>query len=292
MYGMVTKVLTSGTGSNDRKIGDMVNIRCNEIPVGDKYMRVDCHDPKNTNTVVVNYYQWKPGNLAEYGALLIGEHLIEEPVFDVLRTKEQLGYSVRAGILNTYGTLAFYVFVNSQATKFTTDFVHERMEAFLKWFVTDKLANLSDEEYDETVATLIKVQTAADVTLSEEFNRNWSEMKEREYAFDRKNRLVQILETTKKCDMVKMMSKLFSEDQRRKLSVQVVGNPDGIKIQEQDEEGGGAGAPSAETEIDPNGVYKQILWKESGTTMESLFITDAQKFKSNLTTFPVHLLTK
>ena len=35
----------------------MPNMRCRDLPSGDHCLRVDCHDPKNTNTVVVNYYQ-------------------------------------------------------------------------------------------------------------------------------------------------------------------------------------------------------------------------------------------
>ena len=61
-----------------------------------------------------------------------------------------------------------------QATKFTADFVDERIEAFVDWFLGDKLKKLEDAEYESTIATLVKAQKTADVTLSEEFNRNWS----------------------------------------------------------------------------------------------------------------------
>ena len=60
-----------------------------------------------------------------------------------------------------------------QATKFTADFVDDRIEAFVSWFLADKVNNLSDEEYAEVVSTLVKMQKQADVTLTEEFDRNW-----------------------------------------------------------------------------------------------------------------------
>ena len=60
-----------------------------------------------------------------------------------------------------------------QATKFTADFVDERIEAFVSWFLEDKVKNLSEEEYAEVVSTLVKMQKQADVTLTEEFDRNW-----------------------------------------------------------------------------------------------------------------------
>ena len=83
--------------------------------------------------------------------------LMEEPVFDILRTKEQLGYTVFSMLRNTYGILGVSITVNTQATKFSADHVNGRIEAFLEWFIEEKLGNLDDAEFEETVATLIKV---------------------------------------------------------------------------------------------------------------------------------------
>ena len=46
--------------------------------------------------------------------------------------------------------------VNSQATKFTAEHIHDRIEAFVKWFVEDKMNFLSDDEFNEMILTLIK----------------------------------------------------------------------------------------------------------------------------------------
>lgn len=43
---------------------------------------------------------------------------MEEPVFDILRTREQLGYNVNATLRNTFGVLGFSVTVDFQAEKF------------------------------------------------------------------------------------------------------------------------------------------------------------------------------
>lgn len=43
---------------------------------------------------------------------------MEEPVFDVLRTQEQLGYNVNATLHNTFGVLGFSVTVDFQINKF------------------------------------------------------------------------------------------------------------------------------------------------------------------------------
>ena len=277
MFQMVTGVLK---GDPKRKtLKDMVDISCKEIPVGKTYLRTDCYDPKNTNTMVVNYYQYKPGSLKEMAVLQVIELLMEEPVFDILRTKEQLGYSVFCMIRNTYGTLAMSIAVNSQATKFTVDHVDERIEAFLDWFIGEKLKNLADDDFQQSVATLVKALSTADVRLSEEFNRNWSEMKDREYAFDRRQKTIQYLESLKKEEMVQLATTILgNKETKRKFSVQVVGNPDGIKIQEQEED-----IP----DIDPNGTFDLVLLNP-----EAHFIQSAAVFKSKLKTYPATLITK
>lgn len=43
---------------------------------------------------------------------------MEEPVFDILRTREQLGYNVYATLRNTFGVLGFSITVDFQADKF------------------------------------------------------------------------------------------------------------------------------------------------------------------------------
>ncbi len=43
---------------------------------------------------------------------------MEEPVFDVLRTREQLGYNVYVTLRNTFGVLGFSITVDFQADKF------------------------------------------------------------------------------------------------------------------------------------------------------------------------------
>ena len=99
----------------------------------------------------------------------------------------------------------------------------ERIEAFLKWFVDEKLTNLSDEEFNLTISTLIKMKSQADVTLAEEVTRNWAEINSREYLFDRCEKDIKLLENCQKSQMVEFMKNLISK-QRRKLSVQVVGS--------------------------------------------------------------------
>ena len=86
------------------------------------------------------------------------------------------------------------------------------------------LKNLTDDEFDEVITTLIKQKSQADVTLHEEFSRYWNEITNSEYLFDRNQQEIKLLESCDKKEMIKFMSNLLkAEKDRRKLSVQVIG---------------------------------------------------------------------
>merc|ERR1711974_41271 len=150
-----------------------------------------------------------------------------------------------------------------------------------------KVKNLSDEEYAEVVSTLVKMQKQADATLTEEFDRNWWEIRERELCFDRRDQLAKLLESTNKDKMTKMITNIMSASTRRKLSVQVLGNPDGIKIQEQE-----GGDNAEECEANPNGVFGQVLLKSDTPKDGVTFVTDSEQFLTSLNTRPMHYITR
>lgn len=149
--------------------------------------------------------------------------IIEEPLFDILRTKEQLGYSVYCSIRDTFGILGYTVTVNSQATKFTTSYVDGRIEAFLKH--TGKLlSELSESELDQTKGDLIKTKQCTDVHLKEEVDRNWSEISSDDYLFDRLKREIEAIEDVTLKEITEWWDKhndFGSKENFRKLSIQV-----------------------------------------------------------------------
>ena len=73
-------------------------------------------------------------------------------------------------------------------------------------------------------------QLAADVTLEQEFNRNWSEIVGREYVFDRAESHAAFLTDVGLEDIKKVLRPLVSG---RKLSVQVVGSsePSDVEVE-------------------------------------------------------------
>merc|ERR1712188_351804 len=68
--------------------------------------------------------------------------------FDMLRTKEQLGYIVWSGAAEAHGDTKYYVRV--QSPKYDPVYLMERVECFLG-VLLDLVQNMSQKEYTEYV---------------------------------------------------------------------------------------------------------------------------------------------
>ena len=131
------------------------DIRCVELGRGEAAVRVDSLHQGDSNTLVTNYYQHGPGTIRDQAIIETIVLLMEEPIFDTLRTQEQLGYAVSMCMRNTYGVLGLSVTVNTQATKFTPQHVDQRIENFFKSFIAD---SLNEEAVQKAVQSLIKLK--------------------------------------------------------------------------------------------------------------------------------------
>ncbi|CAB4070343.1 NRD1 [Lepeophtheirus salmonis] len=230
---------------------------CNEIPIGEKFMRIKGLHPKDNNTVITNYYQYGPGDIKTHALFEILCLAVEEPVFDVLRSKEQLG-----------------------KIKHKVEYVDERIEAFLNHFNEVEISCMTETRFQELLETLIKMKKAADVSLEEEMGRHWCEIVSREYVFDRNNQEAQLYENNafRLKDLKDLMKRLFlHKPSVRKLSVQVVGTD-----LEHEESNANIDECTLQTK-----KYKIEL-----VAPTDKFVTDLESFKNTLKTHPVIHITK
>ncbi len=169
-----------------------------------------------------------------------------------------------------------------QASKFSPEFLDERVEAFLKWFVEDKLVNMKPEEFQQMLDTMVKLKKAADVTLAEEVNRNWSEITVNEYLFNRHEIEIEMLENyVTKEKVADLLGKLlFKSDTVRKLSVRIVGNSN--LHSDKDGEGDGEAVPVEDGKDDPSKVFDVVC-----KTGAPGAIADMEAFRSKLKLHPV-----
>jgi insulysin len=85
------------------------------------------NDAHKLNAIEI-YYQCFEQTLENNSLLELFCHLVTQPCFDQLRTKEQLGYTVGADTRRSHGVQGFCVFVQSSRE---LDHVNQRIESFL-----------------------------------------------------------------------------------------------------------------------------------------------------------------
>ncbi len=140
-------------------------------------------NPANTNSSIDYYCQ--VGDAADdqlRNELALLAHIANEPCFNVLRTKEQLGYIVFSGSRSSAGQTGFRVLVQSEKDSV---FLETRIEAFLDYFQT-YLNDLSDEEFDKNRQSLVDKRLEKPKNLYGESSRFWARIGDGYYDFLRR----------------------------------------------------------------------------------------------------------
>jgi len=163
-----------------------------------------CHRVASTNAaesnVAVELY-WQLGveshELSARVALLC--HLMYEPVFDQLRTKEQLGYTVGCSHRNTAGVVGFTIYVTSASASPVK--IEERAARFLRKYLKS-LARMSAATYAANVSSAVANTLRDDHSLQEEAQKDLSEIQARQYCWDRAEREVSEMQKLGQTDFV------------------------------------------------------------------------------------------
>ncbi|KZC14573.1 Nardilysin [Dufourea novaeangliae] len=275
----------------------MPQIRVTQIPVGSNYCKVRNFNATDVNSVVTNYYQ---SGVATIKLSVIIELLImimEEPLFNRLRTQEQLGYDVFCVQKDIFGILGYAVTVCTQADKYSTEHVDGRIEAFLKAF--NKILNETTvEDLENVKEALTKQKQCADILLKEEVSRNWEEITTEDYMFDRiENELIMIEHI--KIDELRdwMNSHTINGSNLRKLSVHVVGaskptNNENNENVVSSTDKKDCKCSDTKAERTPNMKYPLCYITPPTETQNSTdlvnYITDVEEYKSRLYSYPIH----
>ncbi|XP_065834712.1 nardilysin-like [Oscarella lobularis] len=233
--------------------------RCLRLPKGSSVCRVANWNKDDSNSVVTCYYQIGLGAIRTVTLTQLLVYLMEEPCFDILRTKEQLGYSVYPTCRCTHGVLGFSVTVVTQVEKFSVEHITKRIESFLNEFCTT-LRQMDQDDFDESVDAFIELKLHEDLSLEEEVEINWPEVIEQAYVFDRRQKEAKILESFTRVDVADWLKTHITAGQaRRSLTIQVSGHSS-------------ADAKSAMSETGDDGV---------------VVVDDVLQFKNSLSAFPL-----
>lgn len=172
------------------------------------------------NTIITNFYQSGESTLRLSCLIDLLVQIIEEPLFDNLRTKEQLGYDISVCARDNYGNLGYSITVNSQESRNKAEDVEARIEHFREKFLTVLTRKFTDE-FEQAKESLIKLKQMKDTKLKDEVNRNWAEITTIEYIFDRHDLEVEMIRKITLEELIVFYTN--SIERPRKLSVQVIG---------------------------------------------------------------------
>ncbi|ODQ63961.1 hypothetical protein NADFUDRAFT_28003 [Nadsonia fulvescens var. elongata DSM 6958] len=144
------------------------------------YLNVPLKDEKNINSCID--YMVQTGNIDQKRDRALVEllgQIGQEPAFNQLRTKEQLGYVVFSGVRTTRTTLLYRVLIQSERT---TDYLEERIDAFLNK-LEKILRTQTEEEFKTHVESLVAKRLEKKKNLSEEHARFWNHIQSGYYDF-------------------------------------------------------------------------------------------------------------
>lgn len=275
-------------------IGDRsaLELRTNRLPPASAhYLRYRNQNASDVNTVTVNYYQLGPIslrlNLMLDLLLLVGD----DPCFNELRTKEQLGYDVGYGLRDNNGVLGYTVTIVSQETSHTAEHCDRRIEAFRGEWMRDHVAAMTDAEFGEYHETLMRLKLTDDNHLRDELQRNWAEVTSEEYMFDRSELEIDCLKTIGRKEFAAFYADHCSAEATRKLCVQVVGR--GAQSAAADTANAGETAQNGTEGDEPESIFEMKFAEPvpvefvGPVPTGAVLISDMEAFCNGLEVYPV-----
>ncbi|KAL0458892.1 UNVERIFIED_CONTAM: Nardilysin-like [Sesamum latifolium] len=155
------------------------------------------------NSVVELYFQIEPEEgttLTKLKALTdLFDEIVEEPLFNQLRTKEQLGYVVDCSPRVTYRILGFCFRV--QSSEYNPVYLQERIENFING-LEEMLNGLDNESFENYRNGLMGKLLEKDPSLSYETNRFWGQIVDKRYMFDLSEKEAEELKGVQKGDII------------------------------------------------------------------------------------------
>ncbi len=132
----------------------------------------NANEPNSALTYYVHYGSNVDRRLRVTAALLT--QILSEPAFDTLRTKEQLGYIVGAGMWTAPGDNEAGLRIVVQSERGPV-YLEERVEAFLD-HMKGVIERMTDEEFTEQKNGLERKWREVTKNLNEEVSRHWAQI--------------------------------------------------------------------------------------------------------------------
>jgi len=198
-------------------------MRVREFPKGSTPHVFQYKSPnaETISSAALNSYQMGPRSIERDVRCELLQSILHEPIFDQLRTKEQLGYIVATKLKRNFGTQNVQIIVQSPSK--SAEFLSKRVEDYLNTFLKTTLSSLSPAALQSHIAALANEKLAPFKTAFEEAGMMWSEISTRQYRFDRRFLEVEALREITSDDILKLYAETIVGSSRRVSSFQIFG---------------------------------------------------------------------
>lgn len=219
MTEMVENILKEQVSTKELLPSQRRRLREIQLPDGCYYIYQETNSVHKSSSIEI-YYQCGQQATNTNMLLELFVQIMSEPCFDVLRTKEQLGYIVFSGIRRQSGVQGLRVIIQSDKTP---QYVEGRVEAFLH-SMEGILNEMSEAEFQKHIAALSMKRLEKPKKMSAQGSRYWSEIVSEQYNFDRDNVEVAFLKGVTKEDLIKFYKDniAYNAPRRHKLSVHIL----------------------------------------------------------------------
>lgn len=177
-------------------------------------------NPANENSVSYVMVQSLGRSEKDHVLMELVNAIVEEPFYNELRTKKQLGYIVASGVKGVESTRTLSFIVQSNVAK--SESLTLEILSFLDKIEANILEKLSKADFEVYVKSLIDKKTEPDKDLAIEVTRNWSEIASGRLQFDRRQREALAFLEIEKQDLLDFWRSIYSEDGRRVLITEMI----------------------------------------------------------------------
>jgi len=193
-----------------------------QLPEGKNFLKVKPFLFDDKNSMIFNLYDLGERSMRLEATLDLLVTIMDEPLFDILRTKEQLGYSVGMSMFKSKDALYLMIYIKSQEDKHSAKSVYQRLLTFLADDMKVILEALTDENFEKVRESQIKIKTTPFTDLGSEFSHHWKQIVNEDYLFNRRSMDAKTLKTITKNDLLDVYNTRIKD--ARCVSLQLIGN--------------------------------------------------------------------
>lgn len=223
------------------------------------------------NSIIKNFYQIGPYSAKLDALLQLLVSILSPKAFELLRTKEQLGYDVGVYAEEFANVWGLSVYVASQESKNNFQRVLEKLETFVEEVAPKVLQELSDEDFSTFVEARVKLLTTEDLDVDDEKEKNWKEIINQKYLFNRSQVVAAETAALTKIEIQEFYESFTATEKIRRLSAQVIGIKKSDKIAIENE---------SETKLELQFLDERLHENEN-------LITSIEDFQNKMFLFPV-----